>query len=137
MSERAIIGGRRGAWAATLLAFALLLRIAVPAGWMPAADGSLSIVPCYGFAPPAAPIAHSGGHHGSPKPHHAPEPEREAPQPCVFLALGAAVTPPDPILPALPSPGPIAQALVPAAVRAIPQRLAAPPPPSTGPPRAG
>jgi hypothetical protein len=114
-----------------LILFALVLRMLVPAGWMPATDG-FGIKPCTMIAAAPATTAAASEHHH----HEAPQPEDEqGAQPCSFTMFGApfafapdaAVTPP-PILSL--SIGPVA---APAAAL-LSRRLAAPPPLPTGPP---
>lgn len=121
---------------ALLLACALLLRIAVPAGWMPVSDAQgTRLVPCSGAGPmePGLPMAHAGmgaghTHHGK-----APEPH-DGDHGCAFGSLSLALAqPPAPAL-ALPPLVVAASSRLPAFVAAIGRGLAAPPPPSTGPP---
>ncbi len=119
---------RRALWA-LLFAGALLARLASPSGWMPVADAAgMHLVPCDGMAPAMpramAGMAHHGHDHRSPVADH----------PCAFAGLGLAMAeplPPPRLLP--PSPDQLAPRSVHAAV-AIGRGLAAPPPPSTGPP---
>lgn len=135
---------RLGAPLLALLAFAFLLRIIVPTGWMPA-HGTVGIMPCPSAAPVPAQVAqHGTGDHAG---MHAMHPggaghEQGAPAPddhgdkkgCDFAPLGLAWSTPSAAafdfipLPAQPL---LARALSP--VR-IGQGLAAPPPPATGPP---
>jgi hypothetical protein len=114
----------RRAWLAFLFC-ALLLRALVPAGFMigASASGSPALIVC----PDAAPqIAMHGGHH-----QKAPGKHRESP--CPFGVLGAPALPPTPsvLAAAVPMVPPPAPAFV---SRSIKASLAAPPPPSTGPP---
>ncbi len=79
--------------AALLLAAALLMKLMVPAGFMPVAQhGALTIVPCDGYGPQQAPAAsHHGGHdsHGSGG-HSQPEHHHQGKQmPCDYSVLGA------------------------------------------------
>ena len=119
-----------------IFACALLLRLAVPAGWMPVAqaDGRVRLALCPGAAPAASKhMAHVMGqraHDHGPASHdrgeHAP--------PCAFtgLALAAAlpdVAPAPRLLPIVAPPPAMRRALV-----SIGSGLAAPPPPQTGPP---
>lgn len=105
---------------------ALLLRAAIPAGYMLGTDASGAVVvqPCPGQAT-VLPMRHGAGHHD-----HGPKSE----MPCPFGVLGA---------PAMPSAPPVhaaeSMAAVPAPISVlVPARLppgpAAPRPPSTGPP---
>lgn len=120
-----------------LLAFVFLLRIIVPAGWMPA-HGEIGFVPCPVAAPAAVETAHHGNghamHHEAAKPDEKPADDHGEKKGCDFAPLGLAWAAPasanfdlTPVL---------AEAQVFAArPRAyVGQGLAAPPPPSTGPP---
>ena len=110
-----------------VLACAMLLRVAVPAGWMPStAGGAFAIEPCVAAAPAMA--GHDGSHHGSKgKTQHAGE--------CSFAPLQAGFAETAQAA-ALPSPA--------LADPAVPQQWLlelpyargppAPPPPATGPP---
>lgn len=135
-----------------LLASALLLRILVPAGWMPASDGRFAIVPCSGSgelgAPEPSPAAHAGhhgygthdahashaSHAGQDKPGHHQHQQGQADHPCTFAGLGFAFA--EPVLPAPPPPPALLMAArpLPALAVSVGRGLAAPPPPSTGPP---
>lgn len=123
-----------------LLACALLLRVLVPAGWMPVAhDGVLRLEPCPAWKPPARAqaVRHAPAH----TPHGAIGEAGDdsshgggsSDQPCAFAGLSS----------------PLAQADIASAIASVPARallpiphllvgigrgLAAPPPPSTGPP---
>jgi len=114
-----------------LIGFALLLRIIVPAGWMPTtgADGAIRISICTGMGAETAYIDRDGKVH-----KEAPSGTHHDPQPCGFGALGLGLnSAPGPTL-ILPF---IAAAAVELAIlqtAAIGHGLAAPPPPSTGPP---
>ncbi len=84
--------------AAAILLAALLLRLIVPAGFMPVVeDGRLTMVVCSGYGPvPAAPIDHGAGHvmpsmahHAAPQ-HHSSDhdsAEHQAQNPCAFADL--------------------------------------------------
>jgi hypothetical protein len=105
-----------------LLAVALLLRLAAPAGWMPGrADGAAGLVAC-----PGAVATHHRGH----KPDHG----HAAPQPCAFSGLFAATAEPfaAPLTAPAMAPAPVPPARAPAATPG--RGLAAPPPPSHAPP---
>lgn len=121
---------------ALLLAFAFLTKLLVPTGWMPAFDGRgvhLELCGSYGPPPPALAEAMvdaadrlTGGDHQQ---HDKPG----ADQPCAFAALSFAVDAPHGTawLPATASSDGV---LPPPANVSIGRGLAAPPPPSTGPP---
>lgn len=116
-----------------LVACALLLRIAIPAGWMPAtgADGLIRITLCTGQGQMEAWVDGEGQTHD----HKPGKSEPKTDHPCVFAgliapALGAiAVDTPLPFTRV----GDIAPAFARGTV-AIGRGLAAPPPPPTGPP---
>lgn len=111
------------------IACALFLRAWVPAGWMPAANGSFAVVPCPAADPP--PMAHMGAHHSG---KHDPSHDRGHDGDCAFAPLSSAMA----------SAGAPAVLLAPlAAAEAVPTLLRAddfktgPPsllPPATGPP---
>jgi len=110
-----------------LFAWALLVRLLVPAGWMPAADAAgPHLVLCDGGA--AAMPAHDMGHGKAPMHHQGP-----SDHPCSFAGPVAAVETP---LAAVPLPQAAPRYAVAAVHRdvAIGRGLAAPPPPPTGPP---
>jgi hypothetical protein len=132
----------------TLLLVALAIRAVVPAGWMPVvADHRLSFVLCNGWSgetPAPAPhgehgehAAHANVHAGS---HHAPEPDEqqgqhssESPAICAYAAIASALADPPAEPPADLFTGNGFAWQV--ALRPAPfSGLAAPPPPSTGPP---
>lgn len=127
---------REGGWrrvALFLVACALLLRVAVPAGWMPEANAQgLTLAWCSGMGDTApaearALIVKAIGEKG------APEHKPSADQPCAFAAAA------HPIATATPAPLPRPAAHEPAAIHPalipIPGRgLVAPPPFATGPP---
>ena len=81
---------------AGLLFCALLLRMAVPAGYMPVVSGGwISLELCPGTMPASDSPSVAGMHHGSGK-HDAPV---KAEQPCVFAGLAApALGAADPLL---------------------------------------
>jgi hypothetical protein len=116
-----------------LLACALLLRIAVPAGWMPQAHaGSVTLAWCSGMGDSApaeakALIAKAIGEPEAPK--HKPASD----QPCAFAAAAHPIAYADP----LPLLAPVAQdpvALHPVLIPFPGRGLVAPPPFATGPP---
>jgi hypothetical protein len=133
----------------TAVILALLLRFAIPVGYMPAGDGTLGIVPCPsgGPVPVAMPVSMAGmdmmpgmdmasmahGDHGTMDHGHEPAKHQESTT-CPFAAVSAPVLPPNPVLLARVDLPAFAE-LRPPVVRhlAVPT-LAAPPPPSRGPP---
>jgi len=113
------------------IAFALLLRVLIPAGWMPATDanGAIRISICTGMGAETAYIDRDGKLH-----KEAPGGTHHDPQPCGFGALAQGLTgAPAPAL-LLPLVAATAIELVTSHTVSIGQGLAAPPPPSTGPP---
>jgi hypothetical protein len=135
-----IAGDARRSLALGVLLFALLVRLAVPAGFMVAPAGSgWALVAC----PDAratfvaiAPVEHhaEAGHHAT---GHEPEPranDRGPSDPCPYAALSAPVMPPLPLMVAavlLPVPNALTPALPEAELAIGP---AAAPPPARGPP---
>lgn len=132
---------KAGAATLVLLGLALFLRVLVPSGWMPASDGSFTIMLCPADGPvpaPEAAMAHHGGEHahamdqthGSPDQHDSAQIDPD----CAFAPLGGALSAP-PLLAQLdPATSPAAAPALPAYTTSIGRGLAAPPPPSTGPP---
>ena len=123
-------GSDRRAAALGLLFLALAARLLIPAGWMPAGDSRLGLIPCIGTGVLEARSSHHGnGHSGSPSPASSPD------HPCAFAGVGTPMIAPHDVLITLPSLRPF-EAKVFAAISevAIGRGLAAPPPPSTGPP---
>ncbi len=126
--------------AAAVIACALLLRLLVPAGWMPVSDAQgVHLTPCSGSGPmtmamgPMKPMAR--GQTVAGMTHPMPGDQQGVPEhPCAFANLGLALAEPEmPVmmLPIAPA------ALVPAGLAmlvSIGRGLAAPPPPPTGPP---
>ncbi|WP_238475461.1 DUF2946 family protein [Sphingomonas cavernae] len=115
-----------------IVACALLLRILVPAGWMPStsADGAMRITLCTGQGMVEAWV----GKDGTLQDKAPQKSEPKTDQPCSFAGLGIALD----AAPAIALDAPIffvaaAAIALPAAV-AIGRGLAAPPPPATGPP---
>jgi hypothetical protein len=133
---------RRSPWqslALLLVGCALLLRVAVPAGWMPRASATgvtLSWCADSGLSGPTAlgeAKALLAKAIGKPAPA---EHQKSADQPCAFAmaALPLAFT----AAPALPLPMPRAEPVAHLRLETIPGRgLAAPPPLATGPPLLG
>ena len=131
-------------------AFAVCVQWTIPHGWMvgSADDGSSILVPCPTTSPELASLSqsaaaksdhshHAGMHSAMPKSmdHGGNDPDDHgaAQAKCDFAALGALLLPPDG--PQLAAPPIAAPAVPPVFPDAIPGRgLAAPPPPSTGPP---
>lgn len=126
-----------------MLALALLVRLLVPTGWMPTVDaGGLHLTWCGSAGPPppafqkaiadtAERLGLDRGQHreGHPGGHDKPGGD----QPCSFAGLAFAAL--DPVAPALAAPPEVASPAAPrAGIVAIGRGLAAPPPPSTGPP---
>lgn len=133
-----------------LAAFAACLQWTIPHGWMvwSADDGSSILVPCPTTSPELASLGQSAAAN-SDHSHHASmhgaihesmdhggndaEDHGVAQAKCDFAAMGAPLLPPDG--PQLAAPSITAAAVLPVFRDAIPGRgLAAPPPPSTGPP---
>lgn len=115
-----------------LLAVGLLSRALVPAGWMPVAGASgVLLVPCDGAGPARAGhhagVMHHGGRHDAPGNHDAGS------HPCVFADVTPALDTPMIAAPFPPAAVPLAFALF-RALASVGGGLAAPPPPSTGPP---
>lgn len=110
-----------------LVALALLLRAAIPAGWMPDSESGHWIRLCTTAGPTVAWLDHDG----TPKEH--PD-GTAADQHCTFSTLGAPLTPPEAPEPTASEPRNHAETTqFPTPVR-IGAGLAAPPPPQTGPP---
>ncbi len=125
----ALIRTMRRALLALVFAGALLARLASPPGWMPEVDASgFHLVPCDGTDTPPAMVGPAHRHHHHGKAGHG------ADQPCAFAGLGLAMA--EPLSPPRlvpPAPGRTTPHAIHAAV-AVGRGLAAPPPPSTGPP---
>jgi hypothetical protein len=125
---------------------ALLLRFAVPVGYMPAGDGTLGIMPCPsgGALPVAMPgmdmpgmdmTAMAHGSHGSADHHRQHDPAKhQGSTTCPFAAVSAPVLPPNPVLLARVELPAFAEFRAPLVSRPAVPTLAAPPPPSRGPP---
>lgn len=116
--------------ALAFVALALLMRLLVPAGFMPAAGNGFAITLCTGMgAMPAWVDKHGQVHKGK------QAPDKEAEHPCAFGASGAAIhLPADTAGVALPFVAVRALLNAPPEAVSIGRGLAAPPPPSTGPP---
>ncbi len=123
--------GRRLAWLVLLVAL-LLARGLTPDGWMPvaSASGGIELAVCNGLGSEDRMVLTADGKIQ----HKAPAKGQASDHPCAFAGIGIADTPP----PVATATMPIVRAgrlppALPAA--AMPGRgLAAPPPPSTGPP---
>jgi hypothetical protein len=115
-----------------LLAFALFLRVLVPAGWMPASHGgAFAIEPCPAAAAPSIHAAQHQHHGGEDHQSHRVGHDGD----CAFAPLLAGFAAAD-LAPSLPAPMPIAglpaTPLAAATLKTGPPAL---PPPATGPPR--
>jgi hypothetical protein len=114
-----------------LILCALFLRMLIPSGWMPTVDsaGYTRISLCTGMGEQAAWIDTKGGLHKSD-----PAKKHQGNNPCVFASLGAALDVSHLALPdLLVATSRDNSGQLPVSV-AIGHGLAAPPPPSTGPP---
>ena len=119
-------GWRIGALAALL---ALIVRLAVPIGFMPAA-GAAALIPCPAQTNmPALPQMH-GMHHDAPA-HHDHDGGRQS---CPFAGVAAVADFAAPVIPLLLPPLAIALAILRPVAVSPGLGLAAPPPPKTGPP---
>lgn len=116
--------------ALAILGVALLLRVMIPTGWMPShgADGVTRITLCTGMGAVQAWVDADGTIHDK-----KPMDKGGADQPCAFAGLAMLADVPEAAieLPAISAPH--AEPVFPATV-GIGRGLAAPPPPSTGPP---
>ena len=121
-----------------LLLICLIARGLIPAGWMPSfTQQGVSLVLCSGVTAESVvqPSAHGdhSGHHGTGRDHPDKSKHDMGGQQCSFAA--AAVDLPSPVQPADPTDLPAAgQHFAKPQEVAVGQGLAAPPPPSTGPP---
>lgn len=130
-----------------LVGLALFMRLLVPPGWMPAADDGIRLILCGGFG---AEVDHVAlGHAPEPADHavsdhtaradHSASGHDKAPSstamdhPCAFAGFSAALAPVEFVKLVAPVPT-AAIALAAFGEVAIGRGLAAPPPPSTGPP---
>ena len=127
-------GGRR--MALFLVACALVLRLLVPAGWMPQANAAgIALAWCddsgtsRGKAPAEARALFAKAVGEKPAPEHKPAPD----QPCAFAAAAQALVAVD-FAPLPPTPATHNEPLRPEPVTVPGRGLAAPPPRSTGPP---
>jgi hypothetical protein len=113
---------------------ALLLRAWIPAGFMPASDGSFALILCPGTAPTISSLAQPdplpAAHHH----HHDGHSDKGSEAPCPFAVAALGAAPPLPPALAPPLPAPAAALDAPARVRlaaAWPSHVR---PPPTGPP---
>jgi hypothetical protein len=123
---------------ALLLAVALIAKLLVPVGWMPAFDGHrVTLEMCGGYGPVSPPMATAmkdaadamNGAHSEHRKHD----KAGADQPCGFAALSFALAgPAAPALERLPAMRERMASWV--LTVSIGRGLAAPPPPATGPP---
>jgi hypothetical protein len=126
-----------------LVAVTLAARVLVPAGYMAdrGADGSVRLTLCSGVMPAKPVIAHhapdhhaAAGYHAAPAhPDKSDPPSKEA-QPCAFAVAGAAIDTPQADAPLLPATAHLATLTTQRVSLAPGRGLAAPPPPSRGPP---
>jgi hypothetical protein len=115
-------------WVAAMLFVAVAMRLVVPSGWMPSVDASgIKITICSGLGIVEATIGADGKIHKS-SPHDGIAKD----SPCAFASVGAADVAHAVAAPLLGAPSPLPLALP--HYLTIGQGLAAPPPPSTGPP---
>lgn len=128
--ERIGFGAVRGKAALALIALALLLRVLVPAGFMPAAGKGFAITLCTELGMTPAWVDEDGKVHKGKT-----GPDGTADHPCVFAGFGAALdTPGIAAVVAAPAIAIAATLIAFAETVAIGRGLAAPPPPATGPP---
>jgi hypothetical protein len=115
----------------TLIACAMLLRILIPAGWMPTTgvDGMNRISICTGMGAETAWIDRGGKIH-----KETPSSSHHDLQPCGFGVLGLGLNETPALILPLPALAADVVALVARQTPSIGHGLAAPPPPSTGPP---
>jgi hypothetical protein len=126
--ERFQVGTLRGKVALGLLTLALLMRLIVPAGWMPTAGNGYAITLCTGAGTVSAWIDADGKlHKGEPA-------DTASDHSCAFAGFAGALD--------LPATGALALPILPATAILVARPfavdigrgLAAPPPPQTGPP---
>ncbi|MGS1018364.1 hypothetical protein [Allosphingosinicella humi] len=130
-----------------LVGLALFMRLLVPPGWMPAADDGIRLILCGGFGAEVDHVAlghapepadHAVSDHTARADHSAGGHDRAPPgtamdHPCAFAGFSAALAPVEFVKLVAPVPT-AAIALAAFGEVAIGRGLAAPPPPSTGPP---
>lgn len=123
-------GNMRERFALLLVVAALLLRVMIPAGWMPTASTGYAITLCTGAGVVSAWVDADGTVHKD-----KPSPAYGAEHPCAFAGFAAALIAPAVLDSALPLLSTIATPLIGWAFeQAVGRGLAAPPPPPTGPP---
>ncbi len=117
--------------ALAILSCAMLLRVLIPAGWMPTSgvDGMFRISICTGMGAQTAWIDRDGKIH-----KEAPKSGHHDPQPCGFGVLALGLDLPQASAITLPALSSVAVALITRQMLVVGQGLAAPPPPATGPP---
>jgi hypothetical protein len=122
------LGTLRGNAALALIAFALMLRVLIPAGFMPVAGQGFAITLCTSMGSVSAWVDDQGNVHKGKK-----SPDKQDKAPCPFAAFAAAIALPGfadlPIVAAAADRLPLLFHAV-----SVGRGLAAPPPPSTGPP---
>jgi len=125
-------GGATGSVAITLMALALLLRMLIPAGFMPATGQGFAVTPCTGMAAMPDRIDEHGHVHKEQN-----TPDKQVQHPCAFVGFGSMLDHSSFASPSILR-SVVVASLVPlsSATVAIGRGLAAPPPPSTGPPTA-
>jgi hypothetical protein len=109
---------------------ALLFRAWIPAGFMPASDGSLALILCPGSGPVLSPI-HDPHDRAAHHHHHDGQREKGADAPCPFGAFAAA--PPERAM-VPPPPASFAALAAPSAPPGLAASFPYIVPPSTGPP---
>ncbi len=115
-------------WLAALVFLALAMRLIVPSGWMPAFDASgIRITICSGMGIVEATLGVDGKIHKS-----SPSEGAAKDSPCAFAGVGNVDVANEIAAPLMTVLTPLPMAL--AHYLTIGQGLAAPPPPSTGPP---
>ncbi len=125
-----LFSSRGNCLALTLLAFALLSRVLVPAGWMPTAADGWKITLCTGMGVVEAWVDEDGNLRKD-----APSGGKsDSHQPCIFSGFGAAIDMPPVFASVLSATLPMHVALFRKLTVSIGNGLAAPPPPQTGPP---
>ncbi len=113
-----------------LIVCAMAVRFMVPAGWMPSAERSFAVTVCTGVNMSTVWIDTKGKIHKSDPAKH----ESADHEPCAFAGMAMAADAPSSVT-ALPAISHISDRLVAATMpTSIGKGLAAPPPPSTGPP---
>jgi hypothetical protein len=130
-----------------LVGLALFMRLLVPPGWMPAADDGIRLILCGGFGAEVDHVAlghapepadHAVSDHTARADHSASGHDKAPPgtamdHPCAFAGFSVALAPVEFVKLVAPVPT-AAIALAAFGEVAIGRGLAAPPPPSTGPP---